>query len=384
MINLLKRDKNDIIELIVQSQSKKLAIVELAIENAKNMIASTIAKSEFKVYKKNKYGKIKEIKDDNYYRLNIMPNPNETATTFWMRVVDKLFSENEVLIVFINDCMYMADSFQKDNMVISENTFSNIVVSSGGNEYSINKSFKRSEVLYFENTNDKILRLIEKFNEEYGEMMSVALNGYKISNAKKYSLDIPSQISILDKDGKTTTRNAYAKEVKTKLESGETEVLLSGIGISIADIDKSQTKSADDIQKFSIMIVELTAFSFNIPIDVFYGKTTEKSNALNDFITFAIEPIVEIINDGCNSSLVSADDYKSGEKIQIDKSTIKHYDILDVATNLDKLFAMGFSHNDICRMVGLNEVDEPWANEHNMTKNYDKMHDSRKGGDDNE
>ena len=117
-------------------------------------------------------------------------------------------------------------------------------------------------------------------------------------------------------------------------------------------------------------IFETVAFVFDIPIDVFMGKTTEKSNAMNDFITFAVSDVVEIINDSLNAKWVTKEEYLQGEKIEIDQSSFKHVDILDVATNLDKLYSNGFSHNDLRSFVGLPQLDEDWANEHNVTKNY--------------
>lgn len=371
MINFRKKELNDVIDIIITQKAKNLAIIDMAIEDAKNMIAKTIAKSEFKIYKKGEDGKVKETRDKNYYRLNIMPNPNETATIFWINVINKLFDENEALIVFLNGYMYLAESFIKDEFVLTENNFHDINVIANGITYKIAATFKRNQVLYFENKNEKIKRLVEIFNTEYGELISLAKNSYKYSNVQKFSMQMPAQVTMLKKkDGTVVSGEEYTEDIKNKIKSDDIEVIMSGLDIKPESLSKGTQKTADDITKFTDLAISIVAFAFDIPIDVFYGKTTEKSNAQNDFITFSIEPIVEIINDGCNSSLVEKNDFLDGESIEIDKSSFKHYDILDVATNLDKLFAIGFSHNDVCRMVGLREVDEEWANEHNITKNY--------------
>ena len=65
--------------------------------------------------------------------------------------------------------------------------------------------------------------------------------------------------------------------------------------------------------------------------------------------------------------------YISGSKIKIDTSRIEHINIFDVAGSLDVLTRIGFSHNDLLRTIGEEVIDEKWANEHYMTKNYQKQ-----------
>lgn len=68
-----------------------------------------------------------------------------------------------------------------------------------------------------------------------------------------------------------------------------------------------------------------------------------------------------------------------------DTKAVKHIDLLDVATSIDKLISSGcFTINDIRRVCGEDEIDEPWANQFFMTKNYSAIEDivnQLKGGD---
>ena len=66
-----------------------------------------------------------------------------------------------------------------------------------------------------------------------------------------------------------------------------------------------------------------------------------------------------------------------GERVVIDKLRMQHFDIIDSAQAMDKYFAIGFSHNEIRRWLSMPKIDESWANEHHITKNYT---DSTKGG----
>lgn len=54
-----------------------------------------------------------------------------------------------------------------------------------------------------------------------------------------------------------------------------------------------------------------------------------------------------------------------------------------MATSLDKLFAIaGYSINDVLEELGKNPINEDWANERYITKNYQKakITDSVEGG----
>ena len=60
-----------------------------------------------------------------------------------------------------------------------------------------------------------------------------------------------------------------------------------------------------------------------------------------------------------------------GDYLKIDTTSIKHIDIIDVATSVDKLIGSGVtSVNDILKLMGMPKIDEGWANAHYLTKNY--------------
>ena len=64
----------------------------------------------------------------------------------------------------------------------------------------------------------------------------------------------------------------------------------------------------------------------------------------------------------------------SGTFIKIDTKTIKHIDLLSVATAIDKLIASGaFCINDVRKAVGDAPIEEPWAYQHFITKNYEAI-----------
>jgi hypothetical protein len=75
--------------------------------------------------------------------------------------------------------------------------------------------------------------------------------------------------------------------------------------------------------------------------------------------------------------------FSQGTYVEIDTKAIKHIDLLSVSTAIDKLIASGaFCINDIRKLVGEQVIDEPWAWQHYITKNYTTIEDleALKGG----
>ena len=65
---------------------------------------------------------------------------------------------------------------------------------------------------------------------------------------------------------------------------------------------------------------------------------------------------------------------QQGTYLKIDTKCIKHVDLLSVATAIDKLIGSGaFCINDIRKAVGDEPINEAWANQHFITKNYETV-----------
>ena len=103
---LFQGKKNEIKSYMdmISIEIKKLQISKLAIEKAVGMIAHAIAKSEFIVQRGSE-----RTRDHLYWILNVQPNPNETATDFWIEVIRRLLIQEECLICDIGQNLYIVD-----------------------------------------------------------------------------------------------------------------------------------------------------------------------------------------------------------------------------------------------------------------------------------
>jgi hypothetical protein len=215
--------------------------------------------------------------------------------------------------------------------------------------------------------------------------LNAAANIYKTLNTRKWKLKIPgNQPSMIDPVTKEEiTYDTYKKRVAAGLFDEEESIVMLSDTFNLEELGKAGEKTSEDYRNMIKGWSDSVAMAFNIPLDIFYGSKTDKSTSTNDFIAFGVLPILEILEDNLNAKLIKKDMFIKGERIKVNKLNMKHYDIMDAAGPLDKLTGIGFSHNDNRGFLGLIPLDEEWANEHNVTKNYGKVEDSNsntKGG----
>jgi hypothetical protein len=95
-----------------------------------------------------------------------------------------------------------------------------------------------------------------------------------------------------------------------------------------------------------------------------------------------------MLQEEINRKRVGKAEFLKGTKVQIDTKSIKHIDLLSVATSIEKLISSGcFCINDIRKAIGEEPIDAEWANQYFMTKNFatvEELLNYLEGGDRNE
>lgn len=367
----------EISEILTINVAKAL-ISDMAIEKAVNMVAKAIAKSEFVVSRD-----YKRVKDDIYWMLNIQPNPNETATEFWLESIRKLLLEQECLIVHVNGSMYRADSFQTDRAVIKGKRYEQVVIEAKGDTWNLQKSFKAEDVMHLVNPNKKIMVYLKKNLGYYDAIASGLLASKKISSIPKFSLEIEGQVPVVRRkkeDGtvEELTVDKYKQEIKKLLESEDIEIITNQSGLKTVQLPISTGVTSEDISKMSKEIYTECAYAFDIPKAVFFGEITEKADSTNEFITYAVNWLVELLNDYINMALVGKKAYLDGEKIWVDLSKYKHVDVIESAANLDKLRAIGFTLDELFELIGWSPLNNDFSKERVLTKNYASEEEAKK------
>lgn len=364
-----KEESQSLAELLTINATKA-NISDAAIEKAENMIAKAIAKSEFVVQRKGE-----RAKDDVYWILNVKPNPNETATEFWTKVVKQLLRKGECVIVNLKGNLYRASNFYTDNAVTKVKKYTDVSIEVVDDSLAIANTFKADDVLHLRNTNKKILNYLRKNLEMYNAIATGLMNSKKIGSVPKFTLDVEGSMPIIrtkDKDGKDKqiTADMYKEQIKKLLESEDIEILTNQNGIKTSQMQINTNVSTEDISRMTKEIYKECAYAYDIPEAVFVGTITEKADSTNEFITYAVSWLVEMLNDSMTAALVGKEAYLNGEKIWINMGKFKHVDVIESAGNLDKLRAIGFTLDEIMELVGREPLNTPFSTERVITKNY--------------
>ena len=111
-----------------------------------------------------------------------------------------------------------------------------------------------------------------------------------------------------------------------------------------------------------------------MPPALLRGDVQDTSKAIDQLLTFCIDPLCDMLQEEINRKRNGYEGFIRGTYLKIDTSTIKHIDLFDVATAIDKLIGSGaFCINDIRKAAGQEPINEDWANQHWMTKNYETV-----------
>lgn len=342
-------------------------IRNLAFQSAKNLIANSVSKCEFKTYLNNV-----EMKGAEYYLFNYEPNKNQTSTAFMHKLIDKLYDDNECLVIQQNSQLLIADSFFKKEYALFDYTFSGVTV----NDFTFNKTFSMSEVMYFRLNNKDIRSLINGIYESYGKMITYAQKCFLKSRGNRGILDISTMAQ-----GKPDFKETFSKIVneyfKTYFEADSAVLpLFEGYKYTAEQSKTYSNEGTRDIKAMIDDIYDFTARALGIPPVVLKGDLANNSDAVNNYLTFCIDPLTDALSEEINRKRNGYSGFEKGNYIKIDTKCIKHIDLLSVATSIDKLVSSGcFCINDIRKVVGDEIIDEPWAWEHFITKNYASVED---------
>ena len=360
----------DYAEILSQNYAK-LNASKFAMEKCISMIARAVAKSE--IILQDKSGM---IRDGKYYRLNVKPNDNEAGTEFWQHIVQKmLVCEGECLVIPLNDKYYIAQSWTTDDNVLRSRKYSAITLETpNGNDIStllLNKTFKADDVLHFRHYSRRLQEYFISVANLYDQTVSAAAAAFNMSNSKKFKVKYDAQMSFVDRDtGKKITGKDYAEKIKDLINSPDISMIILPDGVEVEQMKIESGISASDIETITKAAEMACARAFDIPESIYFGTIQDKADATNLFLTYAVDPVVEEINDEMNAKLVGEEDYTNGERIMVWTSRFKHKDVLDSANSIDKLRADGFTLDEIFHMIGYPELGTEFTTTRALTKNY--------------
>lgn len=339
----------------------------LAVNSAINLIANTISNAEFITYEESK-----EDRGDNYYLLNVQPNKNQNSNRFWRRVVRKLVYDNECLVVQVNDEWLIADDYDVEENALVENKYTNVSVDG----YPLKDTFKEHQVFRFELHDEKMISVIDSLFASYGKLIYSSTMHNLRKRAKRGQLIIPGSYPQTE-EANEELEELLSKRFKTYFEAEGGAVLPLANDLTYVEEDtkfsNNPSQEGRDIRAFIDDVFDFVAIGFNIPPQLLKGDVADTEKAVDNFITFCINPLAELLTDEINRKYYTKEEYLDKTYVRLDTTRLINVDISDVANALDVLTRIGVnSINDNLRHLGRETISEKWADERYVTKNYEK------------
>lgn len=361
-------------------QTAEVQMRKLAMAACINMTGNALALSVFRTYADGK-----EVQGEDFYTLNVRPNPNQSAAEFWRAVVAKMMLDGEALVVSQKsggrEALWLADGFGlvNDSAPFAANRWQ----VSGINGRTLNRVYAERDVLHFKLGTMDVQAPLAALSNSYAKLMDSVQKDMRWRLGKHYKAKI-GRMAQGTEDFNSKFRQMLDKQIRPALTNDIT-VLPEFEGYEYTDLNNERAstgKMSDLGREYRALcndILEMTAIAYAMPPVLLLGKVADSKDAFARWMTEAIDPLAETIADEINHKTFGAVAYLGGKKLVVDTSGIQHFDIFSNADHIAKLVGSGWSYNDILRIIGGAELDEDWAKQHFFTKNNENVS-ALKGG----
>lgn len=343
---------------------------ELAFHVCVNTIANAVGKCEFKTFRNGQ-----PIRENEYYLWNVEPNINQNSTEFLHKLIYKLYSDNEALVIATKhrsgaEMLVVADSFEPPQVYPAKmNEYKGVVAG----EVSYQKTFRENEVLHFRLNAVNVKPVLEAMTQSFNSMLALAIKNYSWGSGKHMKVHI-NQTEQQDPEFAQKFREMINEQIKPFFDS-DSALLPEFDGYDYSEFPANATGTAAsrttrDIRSLADDIFDFTARAFQIPPVLLFGDVAGTQDAMTRWLTTCIDPLCDQIQEEINRKRYGKDLYLRGNYVLVDTSTIIHFDMFQNASNVEKLIGSGaFSINDVLAAANQPRISEPWANAHWLTLN---------------
>ena len=357
-------------ELMAAAQEFQLR--DLAFWSCANMIANAVARCEFRTFRDGK-----EIQEREHYLWNVEPNANQNSTAFLHKLVAKLLTDDECLIISTRqregyDALVVADSYMLNGCYPSkQNEYTDVQVG----DVSYEKTFREREVLHLRLNHVNIKPVLDGLYTSYCRLITAAMKRYEWDKGQHWKVHV-EQMAQGTEDFTAKFTAMIEDQVKTFLDSNGA-ILPEFDGYAYTNEGGKSAVDLADIQAQAKDIFAFTAKALQVPAVLIDGTVQGTEDAQARFLTGCIDPICDQLQEEINRKRYGYEAMRRGDYLRIDTSGILHFDMFANAANVEKLVGSAvFTINDILRAAGLPTIPEPWADEHYLTKNIATLSES--------
>ena len=365
--------KNEAIEFsydfeLLRETSHKAYVKRWALDTCINHIARTISQTKFEITD----GDSKDASSTTHYKLNVRPNTDESAATFWQKVIRKLIYDNEVLIVVTDSKdLIIADDFVREEYALYDDIFDHIMVG----EFEFERSFKMSDVIYLEYNNESITNMLSGLFSDYGDIFGRLIKSNLMNNQIRATLGMDANVPLTNATNEDMQK--FINKAYKAFESNDIAIVPVQKGYKYEEHTSSTNNNSsqvDDLAKVPNQLLSYVATNLGIPLPLLDGSVADIEAMTDNYMKFCINHFIEKIVDELNAKLYSERGYKEGKRIKA--ITIGAKTPIDKAEALDKIIASGgFTPNEVRDMFNYPHIEDEEMDKVMVTKNYIKKED---------
>ena len=381
-----KTEMREVTDLVCQElldAALDYQVRELSFWCCVNFVANAIGRCEIRTFRQNE-----EIREREYYLWNVEPNVNQNSTAFWHKAVARLYQDNELLIVPVRrrdgmDAVAVADDWDEPDWTPTrQNEYRNVKV---WDFTFTQKVFREDDVIHLKLNHTNMRPILNGLYDSYFKLVKAAMSAYGWQNGQHWKVHV-SQVA----QGSDGWDEAF-----TKMISAQIKPFLQSNGAVLPEFDgykyeqvggnAGSVKDTRDIKALIDDIFSFTARGFGLADVLLKGNVEATGDAMQRTLTGAIDPICDQFSEEATRKRYGYDAWQKGSYLRMDSSSIQHFDLCGQAANIEKLLGSGWSLNSIRRAAGEQPINEPWADEHLITKNIGRLDtaEAQEGGNNN-
>lgn len=259
----------------------------------------------------------------------------------------------------------IADAFERRKYVTFENKYTNVVV----DDFKFSHVFVESDVYYLTLHNKKLSTIINGLYRDYSVLIESSITGFRRSNGLRGTLKVGTSMSQQREAQEQLDELIYDKFGRYHQEADGIVTLLDGF--EYKDYSNLGAIDSRDVKHLLDDFLEMISTALHIPVGLLKGDTVATKEQIDSLLMLCINPIAKLITSEINRKNYGREVIKDGNYVKLDTQRIKHVDLKELAQACDLLFRIGVNTiNENLRLLDREPVDEAYADERHVTKNY--------------
>lgn len=299
------------------------------------------------------------------YLINVRPNENENALEFRDKYIERLLMDGEALIVRLNNHFYVAESFSYDDAVTRPKRYNDVIIEN----MEVHRPLYSGDVLHIKYQNSNLKRFLQELDDSYGRLFNRLIEVHMRNN----------QIRIYAKFGTLSSKDKASQEKFAKFLKGfEDKVRNDSVVVAPSQNDYEiqeqaqhyESRSVTEVNDLENMYLARVANTFQMSPLLFSGDLADVSQHTDNFIKFAVRPILEKLASELNGKWFTKTQAQKGERVTVNIANLIYNSEFEMAGAVEKMIGSGrWTIDEILILQGKKPIGDKLTTQRYLTKN---------------